>query len=293
MTGSIITEILLPLALAFIMFGMGLSLTRFDFLRLWQTPAPIVTGFFGQIIALPLLAFVICLAMDLPTPMAVGLMILAACPGGTTSNVVSHLAKANLALSVSLTAISSIVCVFSAPFVIQFAIGYFANEALIEVSLSSISLGLLVITLLPIVLGMLVRSYYRAWAIKVEVYFRRFAFVFLLLMIAGVVIQEHTIIVEAFNEVFLACILLNFGAMMIGGLSAKGLSLADKDGLTLAIEIGLQNSTMAMLICISLLNMPSYAVVAGVYSLTMYAGAGLLIAYSRYRPFAKSAKSAL
>ena len=81
--------------------------------------------------------------------------------------------------------------------------------------------------------------------------------------------------------------------MMIGGLSAKGLSLADKDGLTLAIEIGLQNSTMAMLICISLLNMPSYAVVAGVYSLTMYAGAGLLIAYSRYRPFAKSAKSAL
>ncbi|MGI2168899.1 bile acid:sodium symporter family protein [Shewanella sp. MF05960] len=282
MTGSIITEILLPLALAFIMFGMGLSLTRFDFLRLWQTPAPIVTGFFGQIIALPLLAFGICLAMDLSMPMAIGLMILAACPGGTTSNVVSHLAKANLALSVSLTAISSIVCVFSAPFVIQFAVGYFANEAPIDVSLSSISLGLLVITLLPIVFGMLVRSYFRAWAIKVEVYFRRFALVFLLLMITGVVVQEHAIIVDAFNEVFIACLLLNFGAMLIGIVSAKVCSLSHKDGLTLAIEIGLQNSTMAMLICISLLNMPSYAVVAGVYSLTMYAGAGLLIAYASY-----------
>ncbi|MGI2174392.1 bile acid:sodium symporter family protein [Shewanella ulleungensis] len=284
MTGSMITEILLPLALAFIMFGMGLSLTRFDFLRLWQTPAPIVTGFFGQIIALPLLAFGICVAMDLSTPMAIGLMILAACPGGTTSNVVSHLAKANLALSVSLTAISSIVCVLSAPFVIQFALGYFANEAPIAVSLSSISLGLLVITLLPIVFGMLVRSYYREWAIKVEVYFRRFALVFLLLMITGVVIQEHAIIVDAFNEVFIACLLLNFGAMLIGIVSAKVLSLSHKDGLTLAIEIGLQNSTMAMLICISLLQMPSYAVVAGVYSLTMYLGAGLLIAYARYFP---------
>ncbi|UAL44497.1 bile acid:sodium symporter family protein [Shewanella inventionis] len=282
MTGSIITEILLPLALAFIMFGMGLSLTRFDFLRLWQTPAPIVTGFVGQIIALPLLALGICLAMELSTPMAIGLMILAACPGGTTSNVVSHLAKANLALSVSLTAISSIVCVFTAPFVIQFAVGYFANGAPIDVSLTSISLGLLVITLLPIVFGMLVRRYYREWAIKVEVYFRRFALVFLLLMIAGVVIQEHAIIVEAFNEVFIACLLLNFGAMLIGVLSAKWLSLSHKDGLTLAIEIGLQNSTMAMLISISLLQMPSYAVVAGVYSLTMYLGAGLLIAYAGY-----------
>ncbi|AZG72297.1 bile acid:sodium symporter family protein [Shewanella livingstonensis] len=285
MTGSIITEVLLPLALAFIMFGMGLSLTRFDFLRLWQTPAPIVAGFVGQIIALPLLAFGICVAMDLSTPMAVGLMILAACPGGTTSNVVSHLAKANLALSVSLTAISSIVCVLTAPFVIQFSLSHFANSANgapIDVSLSSISLGLLVITLLPIVFGMLARSYFRDWAIKVEVYFRRFALVFLLLMIIGVVIKEHAIIVEAFNEVFIACLLLNFGAMFIGVISAKLLALSHKDTLTLAIEIGLQNSTMAMLICISLLQAPSYAVVAGVYSLTMYAGAGLLIAYASY-----------
>ncbi|WP_350431584.1 bile acid:sodium symporter family protein [Shewanella sp. H8] len=289
MTGSIITEILLPLSLAFIMFGMGLSLTRFDFLRLWQTPAPILTGFVGQIIALPLLAFGICIAMDLSAPMAVGLMILAACPGGTTSNVVSHLAKANLALSVSLTAISSIVCVVTAPFVIQFAIAHFANDVSIDMSLTSISLGLLVITLLPIILGMLVRSYCRDWAVKAEVYFRRFALVFLLLMIIGVVIQEHTIIVDAFNEVFIACLLLNFGAMFIGAISAKLLSLSHKDTLTLAIEIGLQNSTMAMLICISLLQVPSYAVVAGVYSITMYVGAGLLIAYASYIHSDKSA----
>lgn len=282
MTGSIITEILQPLSLAFIMFGMGLSLTQFDFLRLWQTPMPIIGGFIGQIIVLPLLAFTLCLLMDLSPAMSIGLMILAACPGGTTSNVVSHLAKANLALSVSLTALSSIVCVFTAPFIIQFAVSYFSDSHDIEVSLSSISLGLLVITLLPIMFGMIVRRYYRDWAVKVEVYFRRFALVFLLLMITGVVIQERDIISDAFNEVFIACMLLNLLAMMVGVITAKLFKLSHKDSLTLAIEIGLQNSTMAMLICISLLHMPSYAVVAGVYSLTMYLGAGLLVLYASY-----------
>jgi BASS family bile acid:Na+ symporter len=282
MTASIFTEVLLPLSLAFIMFGMGLSLTRSDFLRLWQTPMPIIGGFFGQIIALPLLALAICLLMELSPAMSVGLMILAACPGGTTSNVISHLAKANLALSVSLTAISSILCVLTAPFIIKFSIEYFIAQSAVDVSLFSISIGLLLVTLIPIVLGMLVRSYYKTWAIKAEGYFRRFSLVFLLLMIAGVVIQEKATIVDAFNDIFVACLLLNFGAMLIGVASAKVLSLSKKDSLTLAIEIGLQNSTMAMLICISLLHAPSYAVVAGVYSITMYLGAGLLIAYARY-----------
>jgi BASS family bile acid:Na+ symporter len=101
-------------------------------------------------------------------------------------------------------------------------------------------------------------------------------------MITGVVIQESDIISDAFNEVFIACMLLNLLAMMVGVITAKLFKLSHKDSLTLAIEIGLQNSTMAMLICISLLHMPSYAVIAGVYSLTMYLGAGLLIAYARY-----------
>jgi BASS family bile acid:Na+ symporter len=130
---------------------------------------------------------------------------------------------------------------------------------------------------------MLVRKYYQEWAVKAEGYFRRFSLIVLLLMIAGVVIQEKATILQAFNDIFIACLLLNFGAMFIGVTCAKIFSLSHKDSLTLAIEIGLQNSTMAMLICISLLQAPSYAVVAGVYSLTMYLGAGLLIAYARYK----------
>ena len=119
MEASIFTQVLLPVAIALIMFGMGLSLTIQDFTRLAKAPVSIGVGLLGQIILMPLLALGICLTFKLDAPIAVGLMILAACPGGTTSNVFSQLAKANLALSVSLTAISTFICVFSTPFIFR------------------------------------------------------------------------------------------------------------------------------------------------------------------------------
>ncbi|MEC8375059.1 MAG: bile acid:sodium symporter family protein, partial [Pseudomonadota bacterium] len=106
MQASVLTEVLLPLALAFVMFGMGLTLTTADFTRLLKSPRSVTAGFVGQIIFLPCLAFTLCILFTLPPHIAVGVMILAACPGGTTSNLISHIARANLALSVSLTAIS-------------------------------------------------------------------------------------------------------------------------------------------------------------------------------------------
>ena len=108
MQASVLTEVLLPLALAFVMFGMGLTLTLSDFARLLKAPKAVLTGFIGQIILLPMMALGLCFVFDLPDYIAVGVMVLAACPGGTTSNLISHIAKANLALSVSLTAISTI-----------------------------------------------------------------------------------------------------------------------------------------------------------------------------------------
>jgi BASS family bile acid:Na+ symporter len=121
MTDSILTQIILPLVLALIMFGMGLSLTKQDFLELGKEPKPIAIGLFGQLLILPLLAYAIAVFFDLSEHLAVGIMILAACPGGTSSNILSHLARANLALSVSLTAVTTLICVVTTPLIISFA----------------------------------------------------------------------------------------------------------------------------------------------------------------------------
>ncbi|WP_394129114.1 bile acid:sodium symporter family protein [Shewanella maritima] len=281
MSSSILTDLLLPLSLAIIMFGMGLTLTHLDFTRLWQTPKPILIGMLGQLLLLPLIAFALAVGLSLPVEVAIGLLILAACPGGTMSNLVSHLVKANLALSISLTAISSAICVFTAPLIIQFAVYYFAGQQAAEFSLLSVSLGLLLLTLIPILVGMLVRRYAREWAIRVEVWFRRFALIMMLFLIIGLVYQEWHTLQQHFMSLFGVCILLNGLAITVGWGLAKANGLTIQDGFTLAIEVGLQNSTMAMLISISLLQMPSYAISAGIYSIAMYVGVLGLITFNK------------
>ncbi|GGI71328.1 bile acid:sodium symporter family protein [Shewanella gelidii] len=282
MSGSILTELLLPIALAFIMFGMGLSLTSFDFLRVWQAPRSVILGLFGQLVCLPLLGFLICLGLQLPVELAMGVMVLAACPGGSMSNVLSHLAKANLALSVSLTAVGTLACIVTAPFIIYLATVFFVEHASQQYSLLSISLKLFVFTLLPVLCGMVVRHLARYWAVKVEPIFRGLALVFLVLLVIGVVAQELEVLQNSFSDVVVACLGLNLISIVIGLLLAKFGGLQQRDGLTLAIEIGVQNSTMAMLVALSIMQQPGYAIVAGVYGLTMYIGVALLMLYAKY-----------
>ena len=277
MNASIFTEVLLPLALAFIMFGMGLGLTIKDFTRLWKTPIAVGAGLLGQIILMPLIAFIICVLFELDAALAVGLMILAACPGGTMSNVFSQLAKANLALSVSLTAISTFICVFSTPFIIQFAVNSFSGDKIIAFSLLETAIGLFVVTLVPVIIGISIRHYCKLWAEKSEVYFRRFSLFFMVAMIIALVIKERSLLISSFEQVFFACLALNFLTVLMGLLMAKMCSLSFTDALTLAIEVGIQNATLAILIAISFLDAPEFAVSAGVYGLAMFIGPVILI----------------
>ena len=277
MEASIFTQVLLPIAIALIMFGMGLSLTIQDFTRLAKAPKSIGVGLLGQIILMPLLALGICLILKLDTPIAVGLMILAACPGGTTSNVFSQVAKANLALSVSLTAISTFICVFSTPFIIQYAINNFAGEQAIEFSLLQTAIGLFVVTLVPVIIGIGIRHRFTNAALKAEVYFRRFSLLFLVAMILALVIKEREMLVTSFDQVFLAALALNIISIAMGLLLSKIFNLSFIDGITLAIEVGIQNATLAILIAISFLNAPEFAVSAGVYGLAMYIGPTFLV----------------
>ncbi|QCU76286.1 bile acid:sodium symporter family protein [Pseudoalteromonas distincta] len=277
MNASILTEVILPLALALIMFGMGLGLTTNDFTRLFKNPLGIVMGLIGQLVAMPLLALGLCYLLNLPTPIAIGLMILAACPGGTMSNVVSQLVKANLALSVSLTAASTAISIITTPFIIGFAMSQFAPADDATFSILTTSLGLFFITLVPVAIGIWLRHFKSDFAIKAEPFFRRFSLFFMLMMIAALVIKERDLLVSSFNNVFWACIALNIGSMVVGWLIAKCSKLNLTDSLTLSIEVGIQNASLAILIAISFLNKPEYAVTGGVYGLAMFIGPLLLI----------------
>lgn len=281
MQATVLTEVLLPLALAFVMFGMGLTLTLADFYRLFKSPKPVVIGIVGQIVLLPALAIALCILFGLPDYISVGIMVLAACPGGTTSNLISHIAKANLALSVSLTAISTIVCVFTTPLIIQFAISIFVEENAPSFSVIQTVVGLVCISILPVLLGMTLRHYKTILALRAENFFRRFSMYFMLLMIVGVLISERDSLGSSLQNAFLICLMLNLCSVALGLTLSKLSNLAFKDALTLAIEIGVQNAALAMLICISFLHAPDYAIAPGIYGVAMYMGPALLALWAK------------
>lgn len=277
MTESALTQIILPLVLALIMFGMGLSLTKQDFLELGKAPKPVFIGLVGQLLFLPILAYAVAILFGLNQHMAIGIMILSACPGGTSSNIISHLARANLALSVSLTAVTTLVCVFTTPLIIQFAINQFDNNPGESFSLLSTTLGLIFITLLPVVLGIFLRHKYPTQAISSEPFFRRMATGFLIFLIVAITYKERANILESLSQILLPSITLNLIAIATGVILGMTFKLVKRDCVTLGIEVGVQNSGMAILIAVSFLNRPDYAIAAGVYGLAMYLGAGLLL----------------
>lgn len=281
MENSVLTQVLLPMSLALIMFGMGLSLTKNDFLRLWKIPKAVIAGLLGQLIIMPLIAYGVAVYFELSASLAIGLMILAACPGGTMSNVFSLLARANLALSVTLTAITTVVCVFSTPFIIQFSINHFGQQTNTDFSLAGTTLGLFFVTLLPVLIGIIIREKYPSAAKRKEPFFRKFSGIFIMIMIVAILIQERDILVSSFSDMFGAAISLNLLSIAAGLALAKICHLTQRDGITLGIEVGIQNASMAILIAVSFLNKPDLATSAGVYGLTMYIGASILVLMSK------------
>lgn len=277
MEASFFTQVLLPASLALIMFGMGLSLTIADFKRLLNTPRAVSLGLFGQMICLPLMAFLLCLAFSVEPHIAIGLMVLAACPGGTSSNLLSHIGRANLALSVSLTAITTVICVVSTPWLIKFSVDYFTILPDEPLSLLNTSLSLLVITLIPIVIGMSVRHFALDFANRTEAFFRHLSTLFLITMIILISIDEKEMIMNSFPDVFILTFTLNILATVVGVIIARLGRLNDNDAVTLGIEIGTQNATMSILISVSFLNNSEYAIASVVYGVTMYIGAFILI----------------
>jgi len=282
MADNLLIELVLPIALASIMFGMGMTLTPGDFVRVVREPKAVVLALFGQLIALPLLAFLLASQLDLSAPMRIGLVLIAACPGGATSNLICHLARGNVALSISLTAVSSLVTLISIPLIVGIALQLFAaTEGSIKMPIGRTILTLVGIVGIPVALGMLTRRYAPAFAGRSERPFSILNLTFMLALIIGIVASEWDTLPGALAEVGLAVILLNILAAGFGYSLGRIGQLPHGDVATLSIEVGIQNSTLAILLALTVLGDPVLAIPAGVYGLLMYGPAALLIWWSR------------
>ncbi len=282
MADTALVNLALPMMLAIIMFGMGMTLTPQDFSRVVRQPRAALIALFGQFLVLPGLALVVATLMDLSPPMQVGLMLIAACPGGAMSNLICHLACGNVALSISLTAVSSLLTLITIPIVVGLSLAIFGGgEATIQMPVLQTILTLLGIVVVPVLMGMVVRGHAAAFAERSERHFSILSLAFMILLIIAIVLSERATLGSALVEVGPAVLLLNCLAVLAGLLLGLSANLPRRDVVTLCIEVGIQNSTLAILLALTVIGQASLAIPAGVYGLLMYASAFVLIAWAR------------
>ena len=276
---TIITQIFLPTSLAIIMFGMGLTLVVNDFTRLFTYPKEIIIGLCNQLVFLPLIGFLIILLFDLNSSMAIGIMILSLCPGGPTSNLITQVARGNIGLSVTLTALASLITVFTIPIILSKAITYFTGETdiVIELPIVQTMIQILVITVIPVSIGMLIRKKNEAFAARMERPMRIASTVLFIIIFLLVMFANKDLIVQAMKEVGLATLLLNLSTMTLGYLTAKVFGIKGKSQISITIESGIQNGTLAFVIATTILNNVEMGLPTGAYSIWMFITGGILM----------------
>ena len=281
MESSFLTTVFLPLALFIIMFGMGLGLTVADFKRIAIAPKSVIIGLAAQLIMLPLVGFGLASAFPLSPELAVGVMVLAACPGGPTSNMVTYLAEGDVALSISLTAISSLITVFTIPLVVNFAMQRFIGENIsLQLPFLSTVVQIAAITLIPVTLGLLVHRYAPQLSVKVEKWVKWLSLFFLALIIFGLLLKERDSVLTFFVQVGWVTLALNVVSMAIGYAIAMLFKLNRKRAIAITCEVGIQNGTLAIAVASTptLLNNATMAIPAAIYSLIMFV-TGIVLAF--------------
>jgi bile acid:Na+ symporter, BASS family len=282
MQSNLFTEILLPLALALVMLGMGLSLVPEDFKRITRYPKPVAIGTVCQVLLLPLIGAFITLIVPMEPAIAVGLIVLALCPGGPSSNLLTYLAKGDVALSVTLTALSSIITVFTIPIFTNLALQHFMDQnAAIALPIGKTMLQIFLITLLPTAIGMVIRHQFPNTARRIEKQMSWLAAGLLALIIVLLLIREGSKLPGFIVQVGIGVLLLNLLAILSGFLAGKLFRLPTAQQVCIAIEVGIQNGTLAIAITAGLLNNLDMAVPAAVYSLLMYVTGFGAVLYGR------------
>lgn len=272
------STIVLASSLIIIMLGMGLSLVTDDFKRIIVYPKAIAVGLVNQLILLPLIGFTIVLIFPLAPEIAIGIMILAACPGGPTSNLIAHLAKGDTALSVTLTALSSFVTILTIPFIVNFALVHFLEQGqMIRLDVIDSIKNIFIIIIIPIIIGMLIRRYSEGFALKMARPVRIASAIVLALVIIGIVIKEKENFVSYFQQAGIVALLLNVTTMVVGYFSARLFRITDKRAISISIESGIQNGTLAITVAVVLLGSTEFAIAPAIYSLLMFFTGGVVI----------------
>ena len=269
---NIVTDVILPLALAFIMFVLGLGLTGRDFLRVIKKPRDFFVGAFSQIILLPIVAFILVKIWPIAPELAIGVMIIAAAPGGVTSNLLTSFAKGDVALSISLTAIISLLCVITIPFIVLTSVGLLSDTNIIQdISLLSMSRDMFLIVTVPVILGMLLRRFASGAALKFEPIAKKISIVLFVLVLLGAIAAERENVISYFAQAGLITFVLNVVMMIVAYCVAKLLASGMKQKKCITIECGLQNGTLAIFVATSIFGGGMYVIPAATYSLIMFA----------------------
>lgn len=269
MNDSALISIGLPIALAIIMFGLGLSLTPGDFRRVAKSPRAVVVALVLQILVLPAVAFGLVIAFNLDPLLAVGVMLLAASPGGTTANLLSHLFRGDVALNITLTAINSVLAAVSIPVITNLAISYFDADGTLGLQFGKV-LQVIAIVIIPVVLGMFVRSKSPGFARRADRPVRIFSIAVLAIVALGAIFGERDNILDYLQSVGAVTALFCLASLSLGYFVSRLLRLSKTQSIAASMEIGVHNTTIALTIALSVLDSVEVAIPAAIYSVFMY-----------------------
>ena len=279
---SVFITLFLPVSLFIIMFSLGMALTLADFRRVVLFPRGISIGLLNLLLISPLLAFTLAVVFRLPPELAVGMVLLGASPGGTTANMLTHLARGDTALSITMTAISSVAAVVMTPLILSLASAHFLSGALaVKLDMSGIVMKVLIITLIPLSLGMLVRAQAETWAVRNEPLAKKIAMVFFVLVVAAALWSERTHIGDNLAVVGVAVVSLNVLAMTLSYVISTLAGLNGRQATAVSIELGVHNTTLAM--AVGAMVTPTMVIPAAVYGVFMFFTAGAFARWMHQR----------
>jgi len=270
MQESVVTTLFLPIALGIIMLGLGLSLTLEDFKRVTQYPKAMTIALICQMVLLPVLCFGLVVVFDLNPVLAVGMMLLAASPGGATANLYSHLSNGDVALNITLTAVNSMLTLFTLPLLVNFSLDYFLESGQYVPMQFKKVMEVFAIVLVPVAIGMLVRSKSPAFAARMDKPVKILSAFVLIILIVSVTLREKQVLIDYAGSLGLPVLLFNVLSMAIGYYVPQFFNVQKKQAVAIGMEIGIHNGTLAIYIALSVIGNSVMSVPPAIYSLLMF-----------------------
>ena len=272
-----IAKTIAPVCLAIIMFGLGLGLTVADFTRLIKIPRDFIVGFFGQVILLPIVAFILIQIISIPPELALGTMIIAAAPGGVMSNVLTKFANGDVALSISLTAVVSLISVITVPLIIYNSADFLGIEITKKISMVNIALKMFIAVTIPVIFGMIVRALMTDYIVSKTLLVQRLSLILFLVIFAAIWIEEWDRIVSFIERAGLVALVLNLTMIFLGYYLAKYLASGVEQRKCISLECGLQNGTLAVFVGTQLFDNVVFMVPTAAYALIMFTTATIFV----------------